>query len=65
MLVAKYQTKKELKTSVGKSLRYQETSLFNNEYTSDGKLYVVGPGAYNRKFYAQVVMQNGLIKSVK
>jgi len=64
-LVAIYQTKKQLKASIGEPLHYQETSIFDSEYKDTGKLYVVGPGAYNRKWYASVTMSNGKIQSVK
>lgn len=65
MLAAQYPNKKALKESVGKRLRYVETSLFGFEYTENGSFAVVGPSAYNRKWYAQVTMENGLIKRVK
>lgn len=64
MLVARYKTKAELKRSVGKPLRYEETSLFGLEYKENGSFAVVGPGAYERKWYATVVMENDLIKKV-
>lgn len=62
---ATYKTKKELKENVGKSLRYVETSMFGAEYKPNGKFCVVGPCAHtNRKWYAEVTMENGLIKKV-
>lgn len=64
MLGASYKTKKQLKESVGKPLRYEETSLFGPEYRADGKFNVVGPSPYERKWYATVTMENGLIKKV-
>ena len=64
MLAANYPTKKALKEKVGESLRYQETSMFGEEYVPDGILYVVGPDAYHRKWYASVTMANGKIKKV-
>ena len=66
MMGASYPTKKVLKENVGKPLRYVETSMFGEEYNPDGMFCVVGPDAYNnRKWYAEVVMDAGLIKSVK
>lgn len=65
MLIAKYPTKKVLKGKVGESLRYLETSMFGEEYTPDGSFCVVGPGLYERKWYATVTMEGGKIKSVK
>lgn len=66
MMGASYATKKDLKASIGKPLRYVETSLFGQEYKSNGRFYVVGPDAYrNRKWYATVTMENDVIKAVK
>jgi hypothetical protein len=68
MLVFKYPSKKELKASVGKPLRYIETSIFGAEYIDNGVLtganrpHITGQG---REFFAQVTMENGLIKGVK
>lgn len=64
MLVATYPTKKRLKESLKKRLNYRETSIFGIEYKSNGTFAVVGPSAYNRKWYAQVTMENNLIKKV-
>lgn len=64
MLAALYPTKKACKENIGKRLRFQETSMFGAEYTDNGKLTVVGPSPYNRKWYANIVMENGLIKKV-
>jgi len=61
---ANYPTKKELKANIGKPLDYEETSMFGPEYKENGKFCVVGPSPYNRKWYAQVEMENGLIKKV-
>jgi hypothetical protein len=65
MLAATYSTKKALKENIGKSLRYVETSLFGAEYHPDGKFCVVGPSPYERKWYAEITMKNGLIDKVK
>lgn len=64
MLVARYKTKKLLKSSVGQDLRYEETSMFGPEYKDNGTFSVVGPGAYERKWYAEVTMVNGKIQRV-
>mgnify|MGYP001561770105 CR=1 FL=1 len=64
MLVANYEFKKDLKQAVGQPLHYTETSLFGQEYILNGRLCVVGPSAYRRKWYANVLMENGLIKDV-
>ena len=65
MLAAHYKTKKSLTESVGKRLKYQETSLFGEEFKENGSFCVVGPSAYQRKWYAEVVMKEGLIAKVK
>ena len=65
MMGATYKTKKDLKASIGKELRYEETSMFGAEYKPDGTFCVVGPSPYNRKWYAQVTMKSGLIAMVK
>ncbi len=64
MLSANYRTKKSLKESVGQSLRYTETSLFGTEFVPSGQFSVVGPSPYERKWYAQVTMADGLIARV-
>lgn len=64
MMAASYKTKKALKESVGKPLRYVETSMFGAEYRADGAFAVVGPSPYQRKWYAQVTMAGGLIAKV-
>ena len=68
MIVFVYPSKKILKENIGKPLRYIETSLFGPEYRRDGMLtganrpHITGMG---REFFANIVMENGLIKSVK
>jgi hypothetical protein len=67
-MIFNYPSKKELKAAIGQPLRYTETSLFGAEYKPDGMItganrpHITGLG---REFFAQVYMQNGLIKSVK
>lgn len=65
MMGARYPTKKALKASVGQPLRYEETSIFGPEYKANGTFCVVGPSPYQRKWYAEVTMENGLIRRVK
>ncbi len=64
MMAAIYKTKKALKESIGQALHYEETSLFGPEFLTDGQFCVVGPGAYNRKWYATVTMTGGKIAKV-
>ena len=65
MLAFTYKTKKELRDSIGKPLRFNETSMFGPEYRDDGLLTGVGPHQNVRKWYANVLMVNGLIAKVK
>lgn len=64
MMAASYKTKKALKEAVGQPLRYVETSMFGPEYKDNGKLTVVGPSPYERKWYATVTMVDGKIAKV-
>ncbi len=60
-----YKAKKDLKAAIGKKLNYQETSYHGDEYKDNGKFCIVGPCAHtNRKWFAEVTMENGLIKKV-
>jgi hypothetical protein len=68
MIIFDYKSKKALKENVGEPLRYIETSIFGPEYLDNGNLtganrpHITGRG---REFFASVVMEDGLIKSVK
>ena len=64
MMVANYKTKKALKEAIGGPLNYSETSIFGPEFRPHGSFCVVGPSAYNRKWFAQVTMEGCLIKKV-
>ena len=68
MIIFNYPSKKELKANIGKPLKYRETSMFGNEYVSDG--YLVGANrphitGLGREFFAEVTMKNNLIVGVK
>jgi|TARA_B100001094_G_C17900830_1_gene656363 hypothetical protein len=68
MLILNYKSKKELKSNIGKTLKYTETSMFGDEYKPNG--VVVGsnrPYSTNnegREFFAEVTLKNNLIKKV-
>jgi hypothetical protein len=64
MMAASYKTKKDLKSAIGKELRYVETSMFGEEYRANGTFCVVGPSAYDRKWYASVTMKDGVVAKV-
>jgi hypothetical protein len=67
MMIVHYPSKKELKEAVGQPLSYTETSMFGEEYVSNGMITVArrphlqGGG---REFFAQVTMKDGLIAAV-
>ena len=68
MIVFNYPSKKELTANIGKPLKFIETSMFGNEYVSDG--YLVGANrphitGLGREFFAEVTMKNNLIVGVK
>lgn len=54
MIAANYKTKKDLKNAIGREFQYTETSLHGAQWKPDTMLTVVGPSAYERKWYAQV-----------
>jgi len=64
MIQVFYKNKKELKEQIGKSLFYKETSLFGEEYKSNGT-FTVADGSPQRKWFATVTMKDNLIAKVK
>lgn len=64
MMAAHYPFKKDLKASIGKPLKYEETSMFGPEYRENGSFTVVGPSPYQRKWFARVTMKDGKIAAV-
>jgi len=68
-MILNYKSKKQIKENIGQPLNYTETSIFGNEYKSNGVL--VGsnrPQVTNnegREFFASITIENDLIKSVK
>jgi len=58
-------TKKDLKAAVGKSIEFEETSMFGPEFKGDGAYSVVGPSPTVRKWFARVIITNGLIAKVE
>lgn len=67
MLIFNYASKKEMKEAIGERLLYIETSMFGDQYKPDGKLvgcnrpHLTG---HKREFFAEVTMENGIIKKV-
>lgn len=68
MMILLYPSKKDLQSQIGKSLQYQETSLFGPEYDPNGTFcgcnrpHLTG---YKREFFAEITMKDGLIAKVK
>lgn len=55
MMAASYKTKKKLKTAIGQSLRYIETSFFGPEYHDNGTFFLSSDRLH--------MIENGLPKS--
>ena len=67
-MIAVYPTKKNLKENIGKKLSYIETSLFGNEYKSNGTFVVCNRPhitKIGREWFAQVTMADDIIRAVK
>ncbi len=68
MMIFDYPSKKVLKENIGQPLKYRETSLFGDQYRENGEL--TGSNrphstGHKREFFANVTMQDGIIKAVK
>lgn len=59
-----FKTKKSLKEAVGRRVSVNDPSIVQ-EYTGTGSYCCVGPGLYDRKWYAVVTIEDGILKSVK
>ncbi len=70
MMIFNYESKKQMKECIGQPLRYTETSLFGEEYKSDGSFIgcnrpTLPEGTGTREFFANVTMEDGKIKEVE
>ena len=76
MIIVNYKSKKDLKKEIGKKLDYTETSMFGNEYKSNGKFSACNRPSINsvlihrgilraREFFTTITIENDLIKSVE
>ena len=70
MMIFNYESKKQMKECIGQPLRYTETSLFCKDYKSDGSFVgcnrpSLPEGTGTREFFANVTMEDNLIKKVK
>tara|TARA_R110000744_G_scaffold46911_3_gene103517 strand:+ start:12448 stop:12654 length:207 start_codon:yes stop_codon:yes gene_type:complete len=67
MMIVHYDSKKLLKEAIGEPLSYSETSMFGEEYRSNGRFCVArrphmqGGG---REYFAEVTMANDVIVNV-
>ena len=70
MMILNYESKKQLKENIGNRLRYTETSMFGEEYKSNGKFAGCNRpydprGTGKREFFAGVTMVDDLISEVE
>lgn len=75
MMFLNYTSKKQLKENIGQPLNYTETSMFGNEYKSNGSFVgcnrpTINPEVMDmtpkaKEFFAEVTIANDLIDSVK
>ena len=70
MLILNYESKKQLKESIGQTLRYTETSIFGSEFTPNGTFCgsnrpQLPEGTGKREFFASVTMRDGVIARVE
>ena len=70
MMIFNYESKNQMKECIGQPLRYTETSLFGEEYKSDGSFIgcnrpTLPEGTGTREFFAKVTMEDGKIKEVE
>jgi len=70
MMILNYESKKQLKENIGNRLRYTETSVFGDEYKSNGRFSGCNRpydfrGTGTREFFAGVTMVDDLITKVK
>lgn len=60
-----FKTKKSLKEWIGKEVCTIVPRMQGDEYVENYVGAIVGPGPYNRKWYAEVVVENCIVKKVK
>ena len=70
MMIFNYESKKQMKENIGQPLKYTETSFFGEEYESDGSFVgcnrpSLPEGTGTREFFANVTMEDNLIKEVE
>jgi len=69
MMILNYESKKQLKENIGKTLNHTETSMFGIQYKSNGSFYGSNRPhinkQYKREFFAEVTMKDDKIVMVK
>ena len=76
MIIVNYKSKKDLKNSIGQKLDYTETSMFGNEYKTNGKFSACNRPSINsvlinrgilraKEFFTTITIENDLIKKVE
>ena len=69
MMIVHYYSKKELKEKIGETLDYTETSMFGEEYKSNGIFWGSNrpqiTGNSGREFFAEITMRDDKIARVK
>lgn len=58
MIIVNYKSKKDLINNIGQKLDYTETSMFGNEYKSNGKF-----SACNRPSINSVLINRGILRA--
>ena len=68
MMLLNYKSKKEMQENIGNNLDYTETSMFGEEYRSNGVFCGSNrphiTGIKGREFFAEVTMRNDIIIKV-
>ncbi len=70
MMIFNYESKKQMKEEIGTGLKYTETSVFGDQYKSNGSLVGCNRphderGTGTREFFAEVTMKDDVIVGVK
>ena len=60
-----FKTKKSMKEWIGKEVCCIIPMIGGDDYVDNYVGAIVGPGPYNRKWYAQVEIANGILMKVK
>lgn len=67
MMIAYYESKNALKKEIGKPLKYTETTLFGQEYRSNGTFNVCNRPSVTgarKEFFATITIKNDILVAV-